>query len=821
MEIKELYVENFGKLSHFKRTLSPGVNSFTEDNGAGKTTLTVFIKAMLYGFDEGRKLSLDENDRKKYAPWQGGSFGGYMTISAGNVTYRIERTFGSKPSDDTLEVYRLDTGELTNELGNVPGETIFGIDQDGFERTVFLSEKNLSGKNTNQSISAKLSNLVGVEGDIGGFDAAIKLLDERRKFYQKKGGSGEIRELQSEISRTEDAIAELKSRRLGAAEMERAISASADKIKEIKARKDKALENERAEALRKEQLGYEAQYAAMISAMRPDEERESQLIAFFMKGVPTNVEIASAASKLEETARLSKILSETEENPELKMLKGFFAHETDIAECEKMIQLAAEVSRANADIINRNESIALPQSKFVTAPTAEKINELSIAATAPPQKATGGGLLLTVIGVALAVIGAVMGMTVDKSLFITSAIGILLAFIGIFASARKKGLQSSSAINNIRTYALEVYGKECERGEELPMLLAMRADLERYNSEMRSASEERQHIEALRLATERNDREVREFTDRYPSADGITPEQKTEDILKKRRRYEALIESESANDTQRAAYREKHKRLTAEINEFISKFPTESTDPINEIRTKLAEFDVLRASLGRRRGEASIFAKAHGILGYTEIKEPEGFVEVPRKSELSAIDEELIAEERTKSKLESDYSTLIRDVEGIDELEERVHELNERLDVYNGNLAVITRAKELLGAAKTKMTAKYLDGTRAGFEKYISQMDSEDAEFTVDTQFSITKRDHGKSRTEESYSRGTRDLHALAMRLALVDALYTSEQPPIILDDPFTGFDDTHTDRAISVVKKLGAKRQILYFTCSKSRRIK
>ena len=64
MKIKELYVENFGKLSQYKLSLSDGLNSFVEDNGYGKTTLSVFIKAMLYGFDDTRKHSLDENDRK-------------------------------------------------------------------------------------------------------------------------------------------------------------------------------------------------------------------------------------------------------------------------------------------------------------------------------------------------------------------------------------------------------------------------------------------------------------------------------------------------------------------------------------------------------------------------------------------------------------------------------------------------------------------------------------------------------------------------------------------------------------------------------------
>ena len=90
MKIKELYVENFGKLSKYRKTFSDGLNSFVEDNGYGKTTLTVFIKTMLYGFDETRRQSLDENDRKKYTPWQSGAFGGWLVFEINGKTYRLE-----------------------------------------------------------------------------------------------------------------------------------------------------------------------------------------------------------------------------------------------------------------------------------------------------------------------------------------------------------------------------------------------------------------------------------------------------------------------------------------------------------------------------------------------------------------------------------------------------------------------------------------------------------------------------------------------------------------------------------------------------------
>ena len=127
----------------------------------------------------------------------------------------------------------------------------------------------------------------------------------------------------------------------------------------------------------------------------------------------------------------------------------------------------------------------------------------------------------------------------------------------------------------------------------------------------------------------------------------------------------------------------------------------------------------------------------------------------------------------------------------------------------------------MLNTAKTNMTARYLDPMRKSFTKYINLMDNEEGEYTMDTSFTVMKTDLGKSRQAEAYSRGTRDLHALAVRLALVDSLYEGEKPPIILDDPFTSFDDRRTDKALTVIKKLSADGQIIYFTCSKSRRAK
>ena len=116
MKLIECYIENFGKISKQKFSFTDGLNCITADNGSGKTTLAAFIKVMLYGMSDTKKASLEENDRKHYLPWGGGVCGGSLTFSAGGKTYRVERQFGTKSSDDSYALYDTATGRISNDF---------------------------------------------------------------------------------------------------------------------------------------------------------------------------------------------------------------------------------------------------------------------------------------------------------------------------------------------------------------------------------------------------------------------------------------------------------------------------------------------------------------------------------------------------------------------------------------------------------------------------------------------------------------------------------------------------------------------------------
>ncbi|MBE6659509.1 MAG: hypothetical protein E7604_13845 [Ruminococcaceae bacterium] len=206
MKLIQIAVENFGVLHDLKIDCREGLNVFCRDNGAGKTTLAAFLCAMLYGLPATRKNDPAENERKKYLPWQGGSFGGSITFSVRGKTYRAERTFaeGNSARHDTFVLYDLADNTVSDDYSDALGMELFGLDAAAFERSAYLPQKLLSGERTNESITAKLNRAIGgdtaVGDDSGQYRAAAAVLDRQRQYYAKQGGRGYLGVLEQTLA---------------------------------------------------------------------------------------------------------------------------------------------------------------------------------------------------------------------------------------------------------------------------------------------------------------------------------------------------------------------------------------------------------------------------------------------------------------------------------------------------------------------------------------------------------------------------------------------------------------------------------------------
>lgn len=190
MKLLKCHIENFGKLSNFDYIFKSGLNTIKEENGFGKTTFASFIKAMFYGMDSKRNTK-QLIDRKKYEPWQGGAFGGNIEFELNGKKYKLERFFGKKENEDIFKLYNLETNLECTDFSQNIGEEIFKLNKEAYERSTFISGQNVE-TSINDSISAKLGNVLESENDVNTSKKAFEILDEAIKTYKKTGGRGEL-----------------------------------------------------------------------------------------------------------------------------------------------------------------------------------------------------------------------------------------------------------------------------------------------------------------------------------------------------------------------------------------------------------------------------------------------------------------------------------------------------------------------------------------------------------------------------------------------------------------------------------------------------
>jgi len=64
-------------------------------------------------------------------------------------------------------------------------------------------------------------------------------------------------------------------------------------------------------------------------------------------------------------------------------------------------------------------------------------------------------------------------------------------------------------------------------------------------------------------------------------------------------------------------------------------------------------------------------------------------------------------------------------------------------------------------------------------------------------------------------SRGTAELAYVSIRLALAMTIEGRKDLPLMMDDTFVNFDDSRTERVLSLLKQIGQRNhQILFMTC-------
>ena len=196
MKLIRCHIENFGVLSDFDFAFDDGLTIICQGNGFGKSTFAAFIKAMFYGFPRTGARNIVENERKRYDPWQGGKYGGYLEFKIQDTSYRVTRYFGKTAVKDTFSLLDLSSRRPSEVYSEKLGEELFRLDADSFARSTYVPQLSASDVEATTSIRTKLSNLVEDTNDLSNYDTAEKKLrDYRTKFRAYRGNGGIINEV--------------------------------------------------------------------------------------------------------------------------------------------------------------------------------------------------------------------------------------------------------------------------------------------------------------------------------------------------------------------------------------------------------------------------------------------------------------------------------------------------------------------------------------------------------------------------------------------------------------------------------------------------
>lgn len=186
MQIKEVYIENFGRFSEKNVSFQKGINLIYGSNESGKSTLHTFIKSMLYGIERGRGLGAKKDTFRRYEPWKNSVlFGGRLLFESGEKRFWLERFFGKAHKKERL--FCVEDGEELSLLHGDLEMLLGGMNQAKFENTISIGQLNIEPNLTLQeSLREYAANLGQGEEEGISVKKGLERLKQRRKEVEKK-----------------------------------------------------------------------------------------------------------------------------------------------------------------------------------------------------------------------------------------------------------------------------------------------------------------------------------------------------------------------------------------------------------------------------------------------------------------------------------------------------------------------------------------------------------------------------------------------------------------------------------------------------------
>lgn len=787
MRLVRCHIENFGKLHDVTLDFQEGLQTFCRENGWGKSTLAAFVRVMLYGFMGETKRSSQENERKRYEPWQGGVYGGSLTFETNGKQYVIQRVFRDKAANDLFELRDAVTNLESKDFTTNIGEELFQINAEAFMRTAFIGQQDCV-TNTTDSINAKIGNLADNTNDLNSYEVADEALKDLLNKMNPRVKKGSIHQLQEEITGLKKTVADGNGIEKSIETLQGYYEDALKRLEDAKGKKAAISAKQEEVSRYQDVLAKKESYDLLC---RDVEEKEAQLQEkrqAFPHRIPTETEIRNALQKCTEIEKseTQRGLSPEEEQSYNEGLK-FFGSEHPSGEINRLSQMWQERATIKSTLAVQQAGVDMMRRQQMTEQDSKK-------------KKLQGLLILAICLMGFAGGMVIFGMQVRQMALM--AVGAPMLIVG--------------------AVLVMIYGKtknEMSVCEDIPLEDELAGNKNRIEDiEKQVYSYFLEHgVHIAEGAAAQNENDVREELQQLLNRALIF-----ENLLEKLRKYDM-----ERPDMERRL-QEMRDSVVAFMNEIGAEAVVGSKEETEPIRT-----ENIKGRLQQLTEELSVYNTL--LKGLEAARKKRDDYE--SQYNLRQIAAEYKQDEMiSMQELQEQYSEAEQEAEqlrvGIKTYEEQLNVLQEQYDEWvatrellelkeaeyadkKKQYELLTKTKEYLGKAKESLTVRYTGPILEHFNRYYAIVTgTEDGSYRMDANINVTREEQGLQRDVAFLSTGYQDLIGVCLRLALVDAMYSGEKPMLIMDDPFVNLDGERTEGSKRLLDALVGEYQIIYFTC-------
>ena len=856
MRLLRCHIENFGVLSGFDYEFESGLTVICRENGFGKSTLAAFLKAMFYGLPRTGARTAANNERKRYEPWQGGKYGGFLEFSNQGTSYRVTRYFGKTAAKDSFEIYDLTNRTKETAFSEKLGEELFGLDAESFARSTFVPQLAARELEATSSIRAKLTNLVDDTNDMNNFDtamAALRAYRSERKAY--RGSNGEIDRLAEELRALEDERFRAEGKRPELESVLREIDAQnaqqAEKTAELALVR---ADIQKAAGQRERQLKKERLYELRAQVKQQDETMQA-LREKYPDGLPAAEEIRRQRENVISLRQLEKrqgtLVLSMEDRQVIEEGAPLFSDRVRVADDLDRLEAGqrelAALSIGNRAVMPEEETeqleeytrifhIGLPDDAEISEKQQDcrRIAELCAVRDAKQaqknEKKRPGSAKIAILALGALLLLAGIGCLVAEKLSLGIAAVVLGALSLAAALLWKKPLQAEDGADEemrqvgqlqdgVTAFLLQFYPDTSRPDEQLVQL---RLDKDAYLRLREKESRMTKERQAQQVRIDALTRELHAILARYRLTDSEqTLLQAIRALRERASQYERVQEHAERLEAERQEMARQTQADTDELAVFFAKYRLSGQADeqlLEQAEQDAHAFDAAGTASNKAKERLADFLRENAELSEAASQEESLDMAALQEKETQT-QRELAAQEDALRQLRQKRDALRHEVEKIPALEDELAELGETRSAMQKQCELADLTMDYLTRAKDTLANSYVGRVEQGFVRYADALLGEKiGHVMLDRELHLFIDEQGAARDAASFSAGTVDGVMLCMRLALVDALFRKEQPFLLLDDPFVNLDDEATRRALLLLREIAKKRQVVYLTCNTAR---